>query len=397
MPPGWEALRVIDRATLAASSAEAIARATLENLDRLIPADGAAVWVAGDGRELEPLVVGRGESLLDLPPERRSTLAELARSWSGDDRAALLIPDLQAARSLAPRLEGLRERGIGAYLGIPLLANEEVIGFLELVARGPGRLDKSHREIGREVADPLGVAIQQARLHEQVREGRRRLNRLSRRVLEIQEDERRHLARELHDEIGQQLTGLKLSLELAARLPADGLLSVVREASGLVNELMTVVRRLFLDLRPPMLDDLGLVPTLAWYVGRYSAQSTIPVSLQHSGLEGRRFALSAETAAYPFVQEALTNVRHSGARSAAIQAWADDLVLVVQVEDSGVGFDADVALAAGTTGGLSGMRDRATLAGCRLTVESRPGSGTRLAMELPLTGLVERRNRERAG
>jgi PAS domain S-box-containing protein len=210
-----------------------------------------------------------------------------------------------------------------------------------------------------------------------------RLKFLSRRLMEVQEAERRHIARELHDEIGQVLTGLKLTLELSVRVPPDEVGPSLHQAHSLVNELMARARSLSLDLRPAMLDDLGLLPTLLWHIEHFTARTRVRVNFKSSGLEGQRFAPEVETAAYRIAQEALTNVaRHSEVDEATVRVWADDRTLTVQVEDKGKGFDPEVVLGARDRSGLAGMRERAVLLGGQLTLESRPGAGARLTAEL---------------
>ncbi len=173
-----------------------------------------------------------------------------------------------------------------------------------------------------------------------VREYADRLQFLSRRLMEVQEAERRNIARELHDEIGQVLTGLKLTLEMGARLPSDEAGESLKQALGLVNGLMARARNLSLDLRPPMLDDLGLLPTLLWHIEHYTAQTRVRVDFKNSGLEARRFTSAVETAAYRIVQEGLTNIaRHADVSEAAVRVWTDQRTLIIEIEDMGVGFD----------------------------------------------------------
>jgi PAS domain S-box-containing protein len=234
------------------------------------------------------------------------------------------------------------------------------------------------------VAAQTAVAIQDARLFEQAQASQARMQALSHRLVELQETERRQIARELHDEVGQLLTRLKLSLDLAVRLPADRLPETLNDAQTLAAELMRRVRELSLDLRPAMLDDLGLLPALLWHSERYTAQTNVRVKLEQQGLE-RRFRAEIETAAYRIVQEALTNVaRHAGVEEVTVRLWATLDRLGVQIEDQGAGFDPDAALAARASSGLAGMRERALLAGGHLLVEAGPGSGTRLTAQFPL-------------
>jgi PAS domain S-box-containing protein len=213
-----------------------------------------------------------------------------------------------------------------------------------------------------------------------------RLQTLSRRLVEVQEIERRNIARELHDEIGQALTGLKLALEMNRRLPANRAKANLSEVEALVNDLIAQVRDLSLNLRPAMLDDLGLLPTLVWHFERYTAQTHVQVSFTQTGLEGRRFAPDVETTVYRIVQEALTNVaRHAGVSEVEVGIWADQNTLSLQIKDRGVGFDADTVRTAGISGGLSGMRERAITLGGQLLVDSARGAGALLKVQIPLT------------
>lgn len=197
--------------------------------------------------------------------------------------------------------------------------------------------------------------------------------------LRVEEAERRRIARELHDEVGQILTGLKLALDMAGRREQS-----LSEARSLVNDLMARVRNLSLDLRPAMLDDLGLAPALLWLIERWTRQTGTEVDFRHGGLDDRRFSSEVETAAYRTVQEALTNcARHADARRVTVRVVAGADELTVSVEDDGKGFDPD-AVKPGTSSGVVGMRERASLLGGTFQLESNFGAGTRLTAELPL-------------
>ncbi len=167
------------------------------------------------------------------------------------------------------------------------------------------------------------------------------LRSLSHRLVTAQENERRKIARELHDEVGQSLTALKLSLDRASpgRSTGDG--SDLGEARKTLGALMAQVRSMSLELRPTMLDDLGLLPTLLWHFKRYTAQTNVQVHFKHRGLR-RNLPQDTVTAAYRIVQEALTNVaRHAQVNEVQVCVRAEYDALVVEVEDQGVGFDLD--------------------------------------------------------
>jgi signal transduction histidine kinase len=299
-----------------------------------------------------------------------------------------LVPDL-AAELDSPALQQLYKEGMRSLLSLPLHDSAHISGMLTLTWRNLGGSKLPELSLLGQIADAIALAVEKGQLFEQVRAGHERLESLSHRLLEVQEEERRHIARELHDEIGQGLTGLKLALDAVERLPVEAARIRLRELQKCVNDLLTRVRDLSLDLRPGMLDDLGLLPALLWLFGRYSSQTPVRVTIEHSGLD-RRFPPKVETAAYRIVQEALTNVaRHAGVAQVTVRAWADSTTVNVQIADQGAGFDPEQAATNGATSGLRGMRERSVLLGGHITIESAPGAGTRLSAELPINGRLE--------
>jgi signal transduction histidine kinase len=201
----------------------------------------------------------------------------------------------------------------------------------------------------------------------------------------VQEEERRRLARELHDEIGQTLTGLGLILKPNADFTTNAARAGFEQARALVDELLEKVRQLSFDLRPAALDQLGLLPGLLTHFERYTKQTGVLVNFKHQGVDGR-FAPEMETTAYRIVQEALTNVaRQASVTAVCVRVWAAADTLNIQVEDRGRGFDLEAVLATPQSGGLPGMQERVTLLGGRLTIESRPGAGTQITAELPVS------------
>lgn len=208
---------------------------------------------------------------------------------------------------------------------------------------------------------------------------------LSRRLLQVHEEERRHLARELHDEIGQALTGLQLQFSALGRTDTPGATEArtqaIAEAQAIVHELTERVSALSMDLRPAALDTLGLLPALIWYVERYQTRSGILVDLRQEHLD-QRLAPDVEVAAFRVVQEALTNVaRHADTNAVSVRLLAENGMLTVVIRDAGRGFD---VAATPVIGGLGGMRERIELLGGALEIDSSPGSGTTITAEIPL-------------
>lgn len=239
-------------------------------------------------------------------------------------------------------------------------------------------------KIGQDITDRLAAedarreeeAVRREELEVQVQAATSELRTLSRRLLAVQEEERRKLALELHDEVGQVLTGL--TFQLAAARGMTGL-QALNEAQTTVHALTELVRQMALDLRPQVLDRYGLLAALEWHIARFQAKTGITVNLRQQGLD-RRFAPEVEIAAFRVVQEALTNVaRHSGADFATVQLYGDGALTLV-IRDAGRGFDPARRT---DSSGLGGMRERVELLGGALVIEATPGGGTVVIAELP--------------
>lgn len=203
-------------------------------------------------------------------------------------------------------------------------------------------------------------------------------------IVRVQEEERRHIARELHDEIGQLLTAAVLNLQFfgAEPVPPDARDEVVVE----LKQALARVRDLSLNLRPPLLDEAGLGPALRWYVERQSAAGRIPVTLVFE--DGSRAAGDIEITAFRIVQEATTNaLKHARAERIEVRAAFSGERLVIEVSDDGRGFDVAAALSAAVDGaslGVLALAERARLVGGECRIASTPGQGTRVRAELPI-------------
>ena len=267
-----------------------------------------------------------------------------------------------------------------------LVQDGQLIGAICVVSFGETRtFNEDELSLLQGLADQAALAVSKARLFEQVSAGRKQLGELSRALLEVQETERRSLALELHDQLGQMLSATKLSLHMATTLTGADAAAQIQRASAIVSDLINRVRHLSIELRPSMLDDFGLLPALDWLFSNYHAQSGIKVNFTQHGLE-ERFDPRVEITAYRIAQESLTNImRHAQNGLVDVDIWTDENTLNMQIRDFGVGFDPVVVLSHGLTSGLSGMRERARLLGGEITIVSAPGKGTCLAIRLPRT------------
>jgi PAS domain S-box-containing protein len=333
--------------------------------------------------ERQALVMQASSGLFDLPPRHRLALGQGIVGWVALNGETLTANDTGAEPqyvSTYPDLLPTRSE-----VGVPIRVGSKILGVLDIQSAELDAFDEDDVLALETLANQIAIAVANAQLYEEARDAQERLQILSRRLVDVQEAERRHIARELHDEVGQVLTGLKLILDLSARLPSDRIRDSLSEAQSLVGELVTLVRDLSLDLRPAMLDDLGLLPALLWLYERYTSQTQVQVRFRHTCLEGRRFTSDLETAVYRLVQEALTNVaRHARVGEVGVQIQADRDSMWVQIEDQGIGFVPENVLRTSSSSGLVGMHERVALLGGRLTIRSRPGSGTQLAAKLPL-------------
>ena len=216
------------------------------------------------------------------------------------------------------------------------------------------------------------------------------LQMFSRQLIEAQEDERRRISRELHDQIGQILTAVKMNLYTVQKfctLPEAG--TYVKDNIEAVDEALRLVRDLSVDLRPPILDDLGLVTALHWYVGRYSKRRGLNVEViidlpDHN----ERFSRERETACFRIAQQALSNIaRHAQANHIQVKLAKDENTLVLTVKDDGVGFNVESLRKRGrrtATLGLVSMQERAHAVGGKVDIESARSRGTEVRFTLPL-------------
>jgi PAS domain S-box-containing protein len=211
------------------------------------------------------------------------------------------------------------------------------------------------------------------------------LQTFSRRLIEAQETERQHIARELHDEIGQVLTAVRINLlSLRGSAPSKSALPI-EDGLAIVDEALDRVRELSLNLRPPVLDNLGLSSALRWYVDRYARRSGIVADLQ-TDLDGRRLRVDLETACFRITQEALTNIaRHAQATHVLVRLECTNGNLDLKITDNGVGFDVGALIKDSRSAlGLRGMEERAVAARGHLKIDSAPARGTEVRASFPL-------------
>jgi signal transduction histidine kinase len=324
--------------------------------------DGSLVVRATDGESEEELVGFR----LELDSSKSGRVLQRRRS----ERVDSLIDDIEMDQDAG------RKMGARTGLFVPMMLRDRAIGVITAHDKegGDPRFTDEDVRLAEAFASRAAVAVD---LSERVATD------ALRRVVSAQELERQRLARELHDETGQALTSILLGLKGVedASEPAE-----LSRATGDLRELVVTtlqdVRRLAVELRPKALDDFGLVPAIERLVETFREQTGIEVDLEPR-LGEERLPAEIETTLYRITQEALTNVvKHAQARHVSIVLTRRNASVAAVIEDDGRGFGAET----GSNGlGILGMQERVALVGGRVEVESSPGSGTTLSIEVPLT------------
>jgi signal transduction histidine kinase len=347
-------------------------------------------------RRLRGLVQAR-IALIALPEAGGDRLRIAAADGEGSDAYGLVGMDLELGGSKTGRVlqRGRSERvdsiiddpeidqqvarrmGVRSALYVPLIAGARPIGVVVVHDKLGSTSSFTDEDV--RLSESLAVrAATAVELSERVSRD------TVRRVVEAQENERARLARELHDETGRALTSILLGLKaLDERVETDeGGHAAVAELRDLVVSTLQDVRRLAVELRPAALDDFGLVPAIERLLDTVAEQSGLTVDVQ-SQLGELRLSTEAETALYRIAQEAMTNVlKHAGAHSVRVRLNHAGNAVMLVVQDDGTGFDPDVLRDGGV--GLLGMRERVSLVGGRLTIESTEGAGTMLTAEVPV-------------
>ncbi|MBC8264395.1 MAG: GAF domain-containing protein [Anaerolineales bacterium] len=270
---------------------------------------------------------------------------------------------------------------------IPLISRPRVLWVLNVASHD--QFSDQDLQLLVSIGKQMGIVIENARLWEELKRTEELRGQLLKKVITAQEEERKRIARELHDETSQALTSLIVQLkvleEAGSLTEAQAHIKNLRAAAAKTLE---EVHNLALEIRPSVLDDLGLVAALWRYLRGYEGKFRLPVDFQVLGLGGQRLPSQVETALYRIVQEALINVaRHARAQSVSLLLENRGSSVVLIVEDDGRGFD--VARVMGShlrerNLGLYGMQERASLLGGTVTIESTPGAGTAVFVEIPL-------------
>jgi two-component system sensor histidine kinase UhpB len=403
-------LRILDLANLYAALSEAnaaLARAQardqlFQDMCRIAVTRGGFhfAWVGLSDRDagiLRPAATyGNVDGFLDgldIPldagkPGGRQPAASAAR-----EGRACVCNDTRGDKRIGVWHERMRKCSIRSAASVPLLLEGKPIGSFSLYASEIDHFDDERMHLLNDLAGDIAFAldrfeqeIRRRHAEAEILETRQQLQALSTRLLEVQEQERRDIARGLHDEIGQSLTLIKIKLQMALRRGGNDKVQT-EECVEITSQTIEQVRTMSLNLRPPVLDDLGLAAALQWALDRQEGATGWEIEFASDPLPAR-LAMETETACFRVAQEALTNAaRHAQAKKIAVHLRITGEHLELAVQDDGCGFDQEAVRhrpADRSSLGLISMKERAALAGGSLNIQSTIGKGTTVLAKFPL-------------
>jgi len=305
---------------------------------------------------------------------------------------SVLLEDISSEPDAA-RLDLIGSEGLKAFVSVPLRAKDTVLGVMNVASHVPHRFTKEDVHLLHTIGDQLGIAIEQAMLYERLRKARERLRKLARQNLVAEEEERRRIARELHDETSQSLSGIALQLEALIEMysksgnPDAQLITGLRKVQALTVQVHKEVSRVISNLHPTVLDTLGLVAAARQHAKNTLQPLNINVTVEAKGTE-MRFPPDVEAALFRVIQGSVGNIiKHSKAKNASIVLVYQPDEFSLTIRDDGQGFDVsrltDVE-ASGRGRGLFSMRERIGFLGGTSGVESKIGAGTTVWAKIPI-------------
>lgn len=385
-----EILHSVDQSILGAKSVEDVAQAVLGRVWEVVPACwwGSLTLFNFDTGKLQ-LIAFRCDADVTIEAGSRYTLA----SWKDfipklERGESIILGDIREVMGRSEDIQKLYVEGLRSVITVPMGYRGELLGILTLGSNEVDGLGAEYLPVAKEIADSVATMVHQADLLESLSLRQEQLRILMRRLSEAEEAQRRSLARILHNQIGQSLTALGLNLNVVkSQLDAETAAMVderLDDSLNLVGEMADHIRSMIADLRPPMLEDYGLVAALDWYSKKVSSRVDMDIAVA-SEQDDVRLPEKIEMALFRIAQEALTNtLKHAQASQITITVTLDGDVVRLVIADDGIGFDVNERPAPDDeqSWGLLNMRERAEAVGGRCHIESHPGEGTRIIVEV---------------
>ncbi len=314
---------------------------------------------------------------------------------------AVVVPDISQLRGRGA--QSLQRENVTAMMHVPLMTRDHALGSLCLGTHDNMKFDDQEQRLFTSIGNQIAIAVENARLYAELQHKERLRGELFQKTLAAQEEERKRIARELHDEVSQSLTALLYEAEGGLELKAGAAaLSRFQDILALTRRSLDNVHNLIFDLRPSMLDQLGLIPAVRWLAKTRLEPREVRVvveTAEEQGAQPLRLSAHIETALFRVIQEAINNIaRHAAARNVEIRLEWLDGAASISIRDDGVGFDLNElagitsreidsgrSLLQGARGlGLVGMQERIELLGGEMEINTAPGAGTWLKILIPL-------------
>jgi signal transduction histidine kinase len=370
---------------------DAILNVALENVLNIMNGATGGILLLDEETKTLSYRVHRGLSA-EYVEGMRMKLGEGIAGRVAESGKAVLLPDISTDPHTAhPDL--VSKEGLKAFISVPLQAKDKVLGVINVASHMPHGFTTNDLYLLHSIGDQLGVAIEQSRLYERLHKARERFRQLARQTLLAEEQERRRIARELHDETSQTLSGLALQLQALvdtaemSSSPDVEFVAKLKKVQSLAIQVHREISRLIADLRPALLDTLGLVPAIRQYAESSLRPLGINISVAVKGAE-RHLPSEVEVGVFRWAQGAIGNIaQHSKAKNASIALEYRDDELLVHISDDGQGFDVSTVTDIEESGrgrGLFSMKERVGLLGGTCRVESRPGQGTDVRARVPI-------------
>jgi PAS domain S-box-containing protein len=379
-----EVINDVHHAILESTSAEQIVTTSLSHVPKLFP----CIWAGIAHFDFQ----ARKALLLGVYPNSKAKLApgtDFPLSFFGITETLQQgkinqVEDVRALTGRSPIYQTLSDQGVRSCVNIPLIASGDLVGCLSLGSNDFGPFFPERLEPILEIAQPMAIAIHHALQLSSLANHREQLRFLTKRLLEADESEKRLLARELHDQVGRNLTALGLNLTVLSNYLSPQGKALLDDSSSLVEQTTRQIREVMVELRPPPLDEYGLAAALRFCAERFSKRTRMPV-LDNIQL-ARRLSPTVENAFFRIAQEALNNIaKHAGASQAILVLEEKEKKVRLTISDDGKGFDPTeiTQQQPETKWGLLSMRERAIAVGARLDVKAQTGKGTEIVVEWP--------------
>ena len=391
---GNDSLLIVSRVSAAISSLmdlDAVLKVGLDSVLNMMSGVVGGIMLIDDQTKMLSYRTSHGLSAKYIE-EMRFPIGEGIAGKAAQNGRAILLEDISSDPSAAhPDL--IKTEGLKAFISVPLRAKDSVLGVLNVASTMVRQFTRDDMYLLGSIGDQLGIAIEQAKLYKRLEDARKRYQTLLRQAITIQEEERKRIARELHDETSQQLTALALNLQALTEMMEMGnvkdteIKAMLKRIHNIAVQAHAEVARLIKELRPTLLDTLGLPAAIRNLAETNLASRGINITTEFKGIEQRRLSAEAELTLFRVAQETMSNVvRHAEAKNAVIRLECNSDECILCIEDDGKGFNVSEITHIekdGRGAGLFGVRERVAAVGGKAYVESQPGKGARAIAKVP--------------